>query len=137
MKFINASVSALFLGLTATAAQAAYTCDVHSYGNGLSATRGGHTRQMEIIKSWIPGQFTVDPSALHFSGWDPIEVHSYTDQKIRATVKIEDEDGRDHNLVYEVIIKENESERTIRALVTMRERRYKPLGPVVFYCAET
>lgn len=136
MTFFKTIFAAATLAAMASTAQAGFTCEAHSYGNGLSATRGSHSKQVEIIKSWIPEQFVVDEESLRFNGWGPIDVRSYTDQKIRAFIKLEDDNGKKHDVTYEIILKNSIKNDGIRALVTMRERRFKPLGPVVFNCVK-
>lgn len=130
-------IIATAFSVAATAVHAGYSCEAYSYGNGLNATSGSIKEQKEIIRSWIPENFSVDETVLQFDDWDPIKVRSYSDQKIRATVKLEDDSGEDHNVTYELLVKDNASIGSLRMHVTMRERGYKPLGPVVFDCTRS
>ncbi len=112
---------------------AAFSCEARTYAPGLTAAIGSRSEKLRIIKSWIPETIFIGDEEISFLEKAPIEIDGYTTQKIRASYKTEDSEGKKHSVVYEVVFRENQSV----ANITVRQRKYRPLGPVIFDCKET
>ncbi|MDG1739767.1 MAG: hypothetical protein P8L68_03715 [Paracoccaceae bacterium] len=112
---------------------AAFSCEARTYAPGLTAARGSRSEKLLVIKSWITETVFIGDDEISFLEKASIEIDSYTTRKIRASYKTEDTNGKKHNVVYEVVFRENQTV----ANITVRQNRFRPLGPVIFDCKES
>ncbi|XAT59859.1 hypothetical protein GN278_02905 [Rhodobacteraceae bacterium Araon29] len=103
-----------------------FTCKVKDggYAHSTNAAAGNLKKQLEIIKSWIPGEFVITPKSLTFSGWRAMDV-SLGNRETTFTVFFTKE-----RKTYRIKINPSES----RGVVSMEAHGYKTAGPVFFYC---
>ena len=105
---------------------ASYHCKVKEsgYTHSTNAAIGNLKKQLEIVKSWIPGEFVITPDALTFSGWPAMDV-SMGERETTFTVFFTKK-----RTTYRINIVPSES----RGTVKMEAHGYKTMGPVFFHC---
>jgi hypothetical protein len=132
VKIMTLAALSVFATIVAQPVSAGFSCDVQNYSHGLGGAKGNRAKALKIIESWIPRELIINKESIQFSNNTPIEIDSYTDQKIRASYKTKDESGKKHQVVYEIVFRQNAE----LANVTVRQKKYAPLGPVIFTCVE-
>lgn len=105
-------------------------CETSNYGHALNSASGNSSQALEIIKSWIPEEMFITEDLIAFPYFEITDVRKSGDNRIKGYLKTEDSSGRKANLVYDILLKDGKSS----AWVTMRQRGYKDMGPVVFKC---
>ncbi|MFL2785824.1 MAG: hypothetical protein ACJZ87_05050 [Paracoccaceae bacterium] len=103
-----------------------FTCKVKDggYAHSTNSAEGNFKKQLEIVKSWIPGEFVITPKSLTFSGWRALDV-SMGDRETTFTVFYTKK-----RTTYRINIVPSES----RGTVKMEAHGYKIMGPVFFRC---
>lgn len=129
----NLFACALILLGTAASAQT-ITCTAHSKLVGKNAAGGSSRDRARIVDSWIPSSFVLTQDELSYEGWNPIPLSSRSDAQASAHMNTEmrDSKGRKRKMSvrYDVTLKPEDGQ----AVVYMRSKGYKTMGPVVFNC---
>lgn len=114
--------------LSSSALAAEYSCSAkdNGYSHSTNAAAGNLSKQIEIVKSWIPSNFTVNTQRIKFKGFPAIKISGGD-----RTVSFQ---GFDMSEVpssqYKIKINPYENSGTVK----MYRNGYKPMGPVFFKC---
>lgn len=123
----NALVISVF-AFSGSALAAEYSCSVkdNGYSHSTQAAAGNLPKQIEIVKSWIPSNFTVNTQRIKFKGFPAIKV-SGGDRTVSFQGFLMTEVP---SAQFKIKINPYENSGT----VTMYRTGYRPMGPVFFKC---
>lgn len=120
--------SIICLGSSSLAAEYSCSAKDHGYSHSTRAATGNLAKQLDIVKSWIPANFTVNTQTIKFQGFPAINVSG--GDRINSFQGFLKHDGP--NSHYKIKINPHENSGTV-----LRNRNgYKPMGPVFFSCFE-
>ena len=110
------------------------SCTAHSKLVGQNATGGGSRNRASIVDSWIPSAFVLTDEELTYEGWNPIPLSSRNEKGATAHMKtsMKNSNGRSKQVTarYDVNLKPDDGQ----AVIYMRIKGFKTMGPVVFNC---